>query len=148
MSGRAVMLTGMFLAGTSVILGAFGAHWLREQLPLWFPEDSAKRLENWQTGVTYQMFHALAMIVLGGLPTVCWRWRGLAAACMLLGVILFSGGLFGWVLTNQKWMVMIVPLGGVSLIAGWFIAMISVVRHQPDSPPVQSCNSEGSCHAH
>jgi uncharacterized membrane protein YgdD (TMEM256/DUF423 family) len=142
MSGRAVILTGMFLAGTSVILGAFGAHWLREQLPVWFPEDYAKRLENWHTGVHYQMFHALAMIACGGLGTACWRWRGLAAALMVLGVVLFSGGLYGWVLSDQRWMVMVVPLGGLSFIAGWVCAMAAVLFGP------SSCSSGGGCHEH
>jgi uncharacterized membrane protein YgdD (TMEM256/DUF423 family) len=149
MSGRAVLLIGMFLAGTSVILGAFGAHWLREQLPAWFPDDSAKRLENWQTGVNYQMFHALGMMLLGAMGNVCWRWRGLSAACMLLGVVLFSGGLYGWVLSNQKWMVMIVPLGGLSFIAGWFFAMISVVRGPESCASGATCSSQGgTCNEH
>ncbi|MCE2791585.1 MAG: DUF423 domain-containing protein [Planctomycetota bacterium] len=142
MSGRAVILTGMFLAGTSVILGAFGAHWLREQLPGWFPDDAAKRLENWQTGVYYQMFHSLAMIACGGLASACWRWRGLAAALMLLGVVLFSGGLYGWVLTDQKWMVMVVPVGGLSFIAGWVCAMASILFGP------RNCSSGGGCHEH
>lgn len=142
MSGRAVILTGMFLAGTSVILGAFGAHWLREQLPVWFPEDAPRRLENWHTGVNYQMFHALAMIACGGLSSACWRWRGLAAALMLLGVVLFSGGLYGWVLTSQRWMVMVVPIGGLSFVGGWVSAMASVLKGP------SSCNGGGSCHEH
>ena len=101
------------------------------------------------SGLNYQMFHALGMMLLGAMGNVCWRWRGLSAACMLLGVVLFSGGLYGWVLSNQKWMVMIVPLGGLSFIAGWFFAMISVVRGPESCDSAATCGSQGgTCHEH
>lgn len=139
MSARWVLMIGLLLCGSSVILGAFGAHWLEDQLPNWF-EDAAHRLENWQTGVLYQMFHGLGLVGLGATPLICGKWRGVAAGLMLLGVVLFSGGLYGWVVSDQKWMILVVPLGGLSLIAGWGAALAGVLF-----APAGACGTQGGC---
>lgn len=110
---------GAILAGLAVALGAFGAHKLKELVP---PETIAA----FETGVRYQMYHALALLLAGliaeRLPAV---WIKRAAWCFLAGILLFSGSLY--LLTAFKatdtvglsGLGAITPIGGVCFIAGW-----------------------------
>ncbi len=108
----------------AVALGAWGAHGLEGHLS--DMPDIPKRLANWDTAVRYQMFHSLALLVVGTWIGGIDRRLFLNGANLLFvaGMLLFSGGLYGWVLTDVKWLVHIVPLGGVLLIAGWIALAI------------------------
>ena len=117
-------------------MGAFGAHGLQEWLPKHFPDDAAKRLANWESAVRYQMYHALAIILVGVVTCQFPKLPIRLPACFfLIGITLFSGCLYGWVLTDIKPLVMIVPLGGVSLIVGWILFAISASRITLSSQP-------------
>jgi uncharacterized membrane protein YgdD (TMEM256/DUF423 family) len=108
------------LAGaTAVILGAFGAHALRDVL-------DARGSELWHTAVQYHFWHALALglaVFLGGRAA---RWAVIAFA---VGIVLFSGSLYALALGAPRWCGAITPLGGVAFIAGW-IAMGFAVRRR------------------
>ena len=104
---------GALLAALAAAAGAFGAHGLRELLP---PE----RLDVFETAARYQMYHALALLV------VAWaadRWpKGaapLAGGLFLAGIVLFSGSLYLLSLTGTRWLGAVTPLGGVAFLAGW-----------------------------
>lgn len=105
---------GSILAGVAVILGAFGAHFLKAKL------DPAALL-TFETGVRYQMFHGLALLATGFAAT---RWPGgwihAAGWLFLAGVLLFSGSLYGITLAGLLWLGPVTPLGGFAMIAGWF----------------------------
>ena len=107
------LLAGSFFGFFSVALGAFGAHALKESLP-------ERSLEIFQTGVQYQMFHAMALLVLGlwsaYQPSVSTALSGWA---FISGVILFSGSLYALAVTQIHYLGMITPLGGVSFLLGW-----------------------------
>jgi uncharacterized membrane protein YgdD (TMEM256/DUF423 family) len=110
---RLFALAGATLALLGVALGAFGAHGLRARVS---PED----LAIFETGVRYQMYHALALFA------VAWavsRWPGSAVNAagwmFMVGVLVFSGSLYMLVLTGPRWLGAITPLGGVALILGW-----------------------------
>ena len=102
------------LAALSVAGGAFGAHALKGTLT-----ESA--LNSFETGVRYQMYHALALLIVaflisqypeaGGLVVVGW--------CFVAGVVLFSGSLYGLSLGGIKALGPLTPLGGVAFIIGW-----------------------------
>jgi len=118
---------GALLAGLAVVLGAFGAHKLKELVP---PETVA----TFETGARYQMYHALALLLAGliaeRLPSV---WLKRAAWCFLIGILLFSGSLY--LLTALKatdsvglgGLGIVTPIGGVFFIAGW-ICLAAGVR--------------------
>jgi uncharacterized membrane protein YgdD (TMEM256/DUF423 family) len=110
---RIVFGVGSILGGLGVALGAFGAHALRDQL-------SARQLEVFETGVRYQMYHALALLALAW-AIARWPQRKLhvAAALLLAGTIVFSGSLQLLALTGVRWLGMVTPFGGVMLILGW-----------------------------
>jgi len=117
---------GALLAGLAVALGAFGAHGLKKLVP---PETVA----TFETGVRYQMYHALALLLVGliaeRLPSV---WLKRAAWCFLIGILLFSGSLY--LLTALKatdsvglgGLGIITPIGGVFFIAGWVCLAVGV----------------------
>ena len=103
------------LGGISVILGAFASHALKGKL-------SDRALEIWETGTKYQMYHALALILVALLlsrltsdstPLV------VAGYAFIIGVVLFSGSLYALSLSGIKWLGAITPLGGVAFIIGW-----------------------------
>ena len=108
------LLFGAISALTGILLGAFGAHALKNVL---LPEY----LAIYQTGITYQMWHALGLLLLALLQqqdplSKLLTW---ASYLMFLGIILFSGSLYLLVALNQNWLGMITPFGGVSFITAW-----------------------------
>lgn len=114
----------------AVAMGAFGAHGLEGWLETQRPDDWIKRLENWKTAATYQIYHSLGMIAVGIVAGFTKRsgLLNLAGILMLLGIVLFSGMLYGWVFLDSRIMVMIVPLGGLSFILGWMALAVAAIR--------------------
>lgn len=125
LNGRRILLSGAVLAGISVALGAFGSHALESLV-------TPERIGTWETGVRYQMLHALALLILGTLvATRTISVANFAAWCFTLGTVLFSGSLYLLVLLNQPILGAITPLGGVLYLLGW-AALISILwRWQP-----------------
>jgi uncharacterized membrane protein YgdD (TMEM256/DUF423 family) len=104
---------GAISAAVGVALGAFGAHALKARV-------GPDLLAVWETGVRYHVVHAL------GLLAVAWaaeRWpsAGLAGWIFVAGTAVFSGSLYLLVLTGQRWLGAITPLGGVAFIVGWLL---------------------------
>lgn len=117
------LLLGALSALTGVGLGAFGAHGLKAIL-------SPELLAVYQTGVTYQMWHALGLIVIALLHqqaagSSLLRWAGWL---MFLGILLFSGSLYLLALLNQKWLGMITPIGGVSFLTAWSLIAVFAAK--------------------
>jgi uncharacterized membrane protein YgdD (TMEM256/DUF423 family) len=110
---RLFFVAGALLAGLGVAAGAFGAHGLEGRVPL-------GRLETFRTAVTYQMYHALALLVVGW--AAAQGWGGLvhgAGYCFIVGTLIFSGSLYVLVLTDTPWLGAVTPIGGTALIVGW-----------------------------
>ena len=98
--------------------GAFGSHLLKNTLL------AKGTLETWQTAVLYHLLHAVALVAL------TWHATGNRGALYLLmaGIVLFSGSLYLFALTNAHWLVAITPIGGVCFLAGWAWLAIAPVR--------------------
>lgn len=113
MSARLTLLIAALAGAVAVMLGAFGAHVLRAQL-------SAPMFDVFQTGVTYQFYHVLALLGVGLLQQARDR-RALrvSGGLFLVGMLLFSGSLYVLALTGQHFLGIITPFGGVAMIAGW-----------------------------
>jgi uncharacterized membrane protein YgdD (TMEM256/DUF423 family) len=99
----------------AVALGAFGAHGLRARI---VPD----MLLAFEIGVRYQMYHALALLVVGAVAD---RLPGGAVAAagwlFVAGTVVFSGSLYVLALTGQRWLGAVTPLGGVAFVAGWAV---------------------------
>jgi uncharacterized membrane protein YgdD (TMEM256/DUF423 family) len=108
----------------SVGLGAFGAHGLRDKLP-------ANLMSAFETGVQYQFTHTLAVIFCCVLAYQFERaiWFQYAAVSFLLGILLFSGSLYGLALTGMKWLGPVTPLGGLMFLLGWALMLVAMVKH-------------------
>ncbi len=124
---RTYVWTGSLFAGLAVILGALGAHWLRENI-------SISSLQSFETGVRYQLFHALAILILASLPK---RFKGkLMAATYYLftfGTLFFSFSIYLLSTSdltgiNFSFLGPVTPIGGVLMIAGWLMLFINSIR--------------------
>lgn len=116
------------LAGLAVALGAFGAHAVRGWSAAW-PEDSRqRRLENWEVAARYHMYHALALVGVAALAAAGAPRAAVAGTCFVVGTAIFSGCLYAYALTGQKWLGAVVPLGGALLILGWTAWVVSAAR--------------------
>ncbi|RSD27191.1 DUF423 domain-containing protein [Mesobacillus subterraneus] len=118
------ILIGAINAFLSVALGAFGAHGLEGKV-------EPKYLETWKTGVTYQMFHATGLLIIGILAgklpaSALLNWSGWL---MLIGIILFSGSLYILSVTKISILGAITPLGGLAFLAAWVLLMIAAVKY-------------------
>lgn len=120
------IIVACILGGLGVVMGAFGSHLLPSFLEGYdyTAEARAKRIDAFEIGVRYEIYHALALLAVGLLSLhrdhLGYRVAGLL---MILGSLLFSGGLFVYALSPLNAAVHIVPIGGVMLICGW-LAMI------------------------
>ncbi|HET6273317.1 MAG TPA: DUF423 domain-containing protein [Bacteroidota bacterium] len=111
---RRFLLFGALSGGIGVALGAFGAHGLKNIL-------GPAMLSVFETGVRYQMYHALAMLVVGALAGTRNTPKELNAAgwSFLAGTALFSGSLYVFALTGEQTFAMVTPVGGAAFLAGW-----------------------------
>jgi len=99
--------------------GAFGAHALKDVL-------TSTDMAIWEKGVLYHLIHGLAALVVLSLSphSIPGRTATKIALLFLLSVVVFSGSLYLLVLTNQRWLGAITPLGGTGFILGWmFLAL-------------------------
>lgn len=118
------LLPGALCGLLSVILGAFGAHALKDQL-------SERYLEVWTTATDYQFYHSLALVLVAVLAIHFKDSRKLrwSARLFLAGIILFSGSLYMLAFTGIGWLGVITPVGGVSFMLGWlFLAIFAVTE--------------------
>lgn len=114
---------GAFFAMTSVIIGAFGAHVLKEHL-------SVEQLTSFETGVRYQMFHALVLVMLALKGhSFHLRYEKFIVTFFGLGILLFSGSIYLLNLqdllgASLRWLGPITPIGGTLLIIGWALIFV------------------------
>jgi uncharacterized membrane protein YgdD (TMEM256/DUF423 family) len=118
---RFCMLAALLLALATVV-GALGAHALKPRL-------AADRYEVLQTAVLYQFFHSLGLLGLGLLSD---RLRGallhVSAWLVFAGVVLFSGSLYLLLMGAPRTIGAVTPIGGLSLIVGWCLAALALLR--------------------
>lgn len=131
MNATTWMMLGAICGASGVSLGAFGAHGLEAALTVDAADAAAvelrtKRIDNYEVATKYLMYHAPALVIVG-LITSRKRSKTLQVAGwgFLAGAILFSGCLYGWVFTQIKPLVHVVPFGGVGFIIGWIALAVA-----------------------
>ncbi|MBI1766740.1 MAG: DUF423 domain-containing protein [Bacteroidetes bacterium] len=121
MNQKLTLLTGAILGALGVLLGAFGAHALKNLL------TQNGRIETYELAVRYQFYHALAILFVGILMerfvNSGMQWSSLLLS---VGVLLFSGSLYVYALTNIKGFAMVTPIGGLFLLMGWAMLIYSI----------------------
>lgn len=123
---QTVLISGAVLGILSIVLGAFGAHALKQVL-------SEERLSSFEVGVRYQMYAAITLLIIGfhldfSSSIENWAYYGLFWGC-----ILFSGSIYilsfkDLLKFNMKFIGPITPLGGLLMIVGWLMLLISFMN--------------------
>ncbi|CDF78215.1 conserved hypothetical protein (DUF423) [Formosa agariphila KMM 3901] len=123
MTPQISIATGALFGMLAVIFGAFGAHFLKKTL-------NTNQLQSFETGVKYQMYHAIVLLVIGlsnnaMIPTTVY-W------CFTLGIILFSFSIYGLVFSDSKgkklkFLGPITPVGGLLLVVGWGLLLVYAI---------------------
>lgn len=126
---RIFLFTGALSACLAVGLGAFGAHGLRGRL-------EADMLAVLETGVRYQMYHALVLVVLGLAPhRRLGRWVAAAGGLFIAGSLCFSGSLYLITLAGVQGIGLVTPAGGLMLLAGWLMLALAALKSARTAPP-------------
>ncbi|MEM5539083.1 DUF423 domain-containing protein [Olleya sp. AS48] len=123
---KKLLLLGTILGLLSVVLGAFGAHGLKALV-------SAEAVQSYETGVRYQMYHALLLLVVGSHNLVASKSKTIIFYLVLSGIILFSGSIYGLATNtltafNFKLIAFVTPIGGLLLILSWVILLINILK--------------------
>lgn len=120
---KTIIITGAVLGLVAILLGAFGAHGLEKLVP---PDQ----IDSFATGTRYQMYHAIFCLFLANITLLSERSKKRIFSLILSGVVLFSGSIYLLVIDeifgiSLSSIGFITPLGGLLLILGWFILVIS-----------------------
>ncbi|HEX9981315.1 MAG TPA: DUF423 domain-containing protein [Flavobacterium sp.] len=123
---RKILAAGAFFGMTAVILGAFGAHALKEVL-------SPQQIVTFETGVKYQFYHALLLLFIGSGAYISEKKRQVVFWLVVLGTIMFSGSIYLLATdslndVNFRQFGFITPIGGTLLIVAWFLLFIDFLR--------------------
>ena len=117
------LIIASFLGLGSIVLGAFGAHALKEIL-------SIEELSSFETGVRYQMYHAIVLLFVNSYDEFTTSQKNRITYLFIIGILLFSGSIYLIHLTSisAKSIWFVTPLGGLFLIIGWVFMMRSLIK--------------------
>lgn len=123
---KTILITASILGLISIILGAFGAHGLKELISI----DSQQTFE---TGVRYQMYHAILLLFVGGSSILKQKTKRIIYYLTVIGLLFFSGSIYG-LATNSlssfdfKIIGFITPIGGLLLILAWVFLFVNFLK--------------------
>ncbi|MGB5417892.1 DUF423 domain-containing protein [Algibacter sp.] len=123
---KTILITASLLGMLSIILGAFGAHALKELIPF-------ESQQTFETGVRYQMYHAILLLFVGSTSLIRQKTKKIIYYLVLVGILFFSGSIYGLATNdlttfNFKSIGFITPVGGLSLILAWSFMFISFLK--------------------
>ena len=123
---KTILITASVLGITGIVLGAFGAHGLKELI-------SIESQQTFETGVRYQMYHAILLLFVGETSLVKEKAKRTIYYLTLIGVILFSGSIYGLAINmlttfDFKTIGFVTPLGGLLLISSWICLFINFLK--------------------
>lgn len=127
---KSILITATILGVLSVILGAFAAHGLKKLI-------SPEALSTFETGVKYQMYHALFLLFVGSTTYISSGYKSAIFYLVIVGVVFFSGSIYG-LATNSlssfdfKKIAFITPIGGLLLILSWMVLLLNFIKFKPD----------------
>jgi uncharacterized membrane protein YgdD (TMEM256/DUF423 family) len=123
---KKILISASFLGFTAIILGAFAAHGLKELIPL-------ESIQSFETGVRYQMYHALFLLFVGNTSVVSAKKKRAIFYLVIVGWLFFSGSIYGLatnLLTNFDFKVIgfVTPIGGLCFIFAWVLLFIDFLK--------------------
>lgn len=128
---KTILISGSLLGLTGIILGAFAAHGLKELIT---PESA----QIFETGVRYQMYHALFLLFIGMTTFVSTKAKKRIFYLVMIGLFLFSGSIYGLatnLLTNFDFKIIafVTPIGGLCLIISWVLLFVNFIKIKVDN---------------
>lgn len=125
---RKIILFAAVLGILAIILGAFGAHALKSQL-------TENQLTTFETGVRYQMYHAIFLLFLGTTSLVTEKSKKIILSLVLVGVLLFSGSIFllatpAVTSVDFGFLGPVTPIGGLLLIVAWGVLFFDIYKQK------------------
>ncbi|HEY5687906.1 MAG TPA: DUF423 domain-containing protein [Yeosuana sp.] len=128
---KTILISGVLLGMTGIVLGAFAAHGLKELIT---PES----VQTFETGVRYQMYHALFLLFIGSTTFVSIKAKKQIFYLVMIGLLLFSGSIYGLatnLLTNFdfKSIAFVTPIGGLCLILSWILLFVNFIKIKGDN---------------
>jgi uncharacterized membrane protein YgdD (TMEM256/DUF423 family) len=123
---KTIIITALMLGLSGIILGAFAAHGLESLI-------STDAIRTFETGVRYQIYHALFLLFIGALTNLPNKYQKTVFGLVLTGVIFFSGSIYGLATNNLsgfdfKRIAFITPVGGFLLISGWAVLLWGIIK--------------------
>lgn len=123
---KKILITATILGLIAIILGAFGAHGLKELIS----EDAQNTFE---TGVRYQMYHAIFLLFVGSSALISAKTKKVIFYLVAFGVLFFSGSIYGLATNNIssfdfKTIGFITPIGGFLLILAWALLLVNFLK--------------------
>lgn len=128
---KTILVTGSILGIIGIILGAFASHGLKNLI-------SAESIQTFETGVKYQMYHALFLLVVGSMNAIQLKFKKIIFYLTLAGILFFSGSIYG-LATNSissfdfRTIGFITPIGGLLLITSWTVLLINFLKLKKDN---------------
>ena len=123
---RLFLTWGAISGGLAVALGAFASHGLRSRL-------TERSLEIFEAGARYQMYHALALLIIAVLLSQLPEsnvWLNISGIAFMVGMLFFSGSLYLLAISGIKWLGASAPIGGAAFILGWSCMAIAALTSQ------------------
>jgi uncharacterized membrane protein YgdD (TMEM256/DUF423 family) len=122
MNEKRLGVIACFFGFSGILLGAFGAHALKEKLPV-------EMLSIFETAVRYQMYHVVPLFFLSmNLKGTMSKSIAFSAWFFVIGVVIFSGSLYTLALSGVKAWGAVTPLGGLALMIGWLFLGIGIIK--------------------
>lgn len=125
---RTILITAAALGIIAIALGALGAHGLKQLI-------SVEAQQTFETGVRYQMYHALLLLLVGTTAFIKEKSKAIIYYLVVVGVVFFSGSIYGLATMditgiNFKSIGFITPIGGLLFIIAWVIMMINFLKEK------------------
>jgi len=127
---KIILVSATILGILAIVLGAFGAHGLKALI-------SSESLQSFETGVRYQMYHAILLLFIGTSTIFNSKTKKLLFYTIVVGLLFFSGSIYG-LATNElssfdfKRIAFVTPIGGLILIISWVIMLIFFLKLRSD----------------
>lgn len=123
---RKIIAVAAFMGAVAIILGAFGAHGLKKVL-------DETQLATFETGVKYQMYHALFLLFVGTTALLTEKTKKIICYLTVIGVLLFSGSIYLLATSpatgiDFKFLGPVTPIGGLLMILAWMLLLMQVIR--------------------
>jgi len=123
---KKILVIASLMGLLSIAFGAFGAHGLKTLI-------TSDSLQIFETGVRYQMYHALMLLFIGSTPLIKQKTINIIFYLVIIGVLLFSGSIYGLAINNLtkfdfKIIGFITPIGGLFLIISWSLLLINFIK--------------------